>query len=203
MNNEKHYLDIPLKLADFEVKHWLLHRNEWWKPIIGFESFYQVSSLGNIKSLRRFFIDILGRNHTILGRMLSPRVTTKKYLAVALYDELHNRKNKNVHTIVLEAFLGVRDMQVNHKNLNKQNNELRNLEYMTCRQNIGHFWKTKKRSSRFIGVRFENKHKVNKWVAYITLNGKSKFLGYFFTEIEAYVARLKYEVHLYSIGYLI
>ena len=44
---------------------------EIWKDIKGYEGRYQVSNLGNIKSLKRVIVNSLGRKHTINERILS------------------------------------------------------------------------------------------------------------------------------------
>ena len=49
------------------------------------------------------------------------------------------RKAKLVHRLVMEAFVGQSDLQVNHKDFNKINNKLDNLEYTTPKENITHF----------------------------------------------------------------
>lgn len=175
---------------------------EIWTPVYQFEELYEVSTLGRVRSLDRFFIDILNREHTNKGRILMPRLNRKKYLSIALYDINHKRTDKKIHAIVLHSFIGFSTMQINHKDLNKSNNRLDNLEYCTCRENIAHFWKSKKKSSQFIGVYFNKVNKINPWKASITVNGKNVHIGQFDKEIEAYEARIKYEQYLQSIGKL-
>ncbi len=94
---------------------------EIWKPIIGHEN-YEVSNLGNVKSLKK---DII----------LKYRFHHNGYASIAL-----KRKNYLVHRLVAKAFLenleGKTD--VNHKNCIKSDNRLENLEWVNKKENIQH-----------------------------------------------------------------
>lgn len=98
-------------------------------PITGYEGRYSVTLCGRIYS------------HGA-GRYLKPGRTSKGYMSVCLYDGSSPKKpfSVTVHAIVSEAFLGPRPegLQVNHKDLNKENNAVGNLEYMTPRENVRH-----------------------------------------------------------------
>lgn len=100
--------------------------NEIWKPIKGFEGLYEVSNMGRIKSLPREII-------------LKQGVIVKGYLGVCLYK---NKKghSKRVHRLVAQAFLDDFDKyeSVNHKDGNKQNNCVSNLEMVTAKGNTIH-----------------------------------------------------------------
>jgi hypothetical protein len=99
---------------------------EIWRDVTDWEDFYEVSSYGNIrrKKSKRFLKQ-------------SPR--PKGYLAVTFYNGgKETRKSYLVHRVVAEAFLGKSDLQVNHKDFNKTNNHIDNLEYCTNLENMQH-----------------------------------------------------------------
>lgn len=99
---------------------------EEWKDIKGYEGLYQVSDMGRVKSFKKEKGYILKTN----GR---------PYPGVFLYKD-STRKRVNVHILVAEAFLDKVEgkNQINHKDANKTNNMLSNLEWSTQRENIHH-----------------------------------------------------------------
>lgn len=107
---------------------------EIYKDIKGFEGKYQVSNLGNVKSLRR--TDNMGR--IVKEKILSPYCDKKgiKYKSVILNDG-KNTKCKMIHRLVAETFLpNQRKLNcVNHKDENKNNNNINNLEWCTIKYN--------------------------------------------------------------------
>lgn len=101
---------------------------EVWKDIQGYEGKYQVSNLGNVKSLNyrgtgkeRILIQYLG----------------KDYLFVILYKNCIS-KNFSVHRLVAAAFINNHNNYpcVNHKDENKLNNRVENLEWRSYEYNI-------------------------------------------------------------------
>jgi hypothetical protein len=111
---------------------------EIWKDIKGYEGYYQVSNLGNVKSLSRNKIN----NGTLFitkERILKPGVNKCGYLQVVLQkDDI--RKSVRVHRLVANAFLDnpLNYPQVNHINFNKKDNNVLNLEWCNNQQNIEH-----------------------------------------------------------------
>ena len=110
---------------------------EEWRPVVGFESAYEVSSLGRIRG----FIGSQGRVRKI-PRLLHPRVSKSGYPIVTI-KRLDYKKSRSVHSLVARAFLGPRPEghQVNHIDLNRQNAALSNLEYLTCGDNLRHSYR--------------------------------------------------------------
>jgi len=103
---------------------------EVWKPIDRFENLYEVSSLGRVKSLK------FNRE-----KILKPGVNSRGYLVVTL-SIYKNPKSITVHRLVLEQFLPSIDktLEINHKNGNKLDNRLENLEWVTSKENSRHAW---------------------------------------------------------------
>lgn len=104
---------------------------ETWKTIPGF-SRYQVSDAGQIRSL----------NYKNSGKVqiLKPAPSPGGYLMTMLQTDNCDYKTVPVHRFVAFAFLGMRPAgkEINHKDGNKLNNHIENLEYVTHSQNTKH-----------------------------------------------------------------
>lgn len=103
--------------------------SEIWKDVVGYEGLYQVSGLGNVRSLNY--------NKTGEARNLKQFTNNKDYLLVTLSK--NNRAIQClVHRLVAEAFIPNPDglEQINHKDRNRQNNTADNLEWCDCRYNL-------------------------------------------------------------------
>lgn len=112
--------------------------NEVWLPVAGFEEFYEVSDHGNIRSCDRV-VNCSRGNSTRLwkGKVLSKIIGAKGYYQVSLSVEGVTHK-VYVHRMVAETFLSERNETVNHKDGNKLNNHLSNLEWVTYSENNKH-----------------------------------------------------------------
>lgn len=102
---------------------------ETWKDIDGYEGFYQVSNLGRVRSLDRFAKKWDGEKK-VKGVLLKQAKNIKGYLFVQLFRGGVG-KMKTVHRLVADAFLpnpgGL--PQINHKDEDKSNNYVDNLEW--------------------------------------------------------------------------
>lgn len=113
---------------------------EQWKDIKGYEGSYQVSTLGNVKSLSREMYN--GQNYYMSKeRILRPRTAKDKshYASVMLRKNGCSRTIA-IHRLVAEAFIPriPGKNYVNHKDENKLNNNVENLEWVTPKENLNY-----------------------------------------------------------------
>lgn len=134
---------------------------EIWKNIPGYENLYQVSNYGNIKTLSRIIIDKTGKvNLKIKERLLKLNDNGNGYKSVGLCKN-GKRKVFYIHRLVAELFLeNINNLrEVNHKDLDKSNNNVDNLEWVTSKGNKEHYLKTipgKEKSKKAGSTRFKN-----------------------------------------------
>jgi hypothetical protein len=164
---------------------------EIFKDISNYEGIYQVSDHGRVKSLKRYD----ARNHLIKERILKPAVNSGGYYVVVLCNG--KPKTYRIHQLEAIAFLNHKPcgykLVVDHKDFDRLNNHLPNLRLITVRKNTNK--KHLKSSSEYVGVYWHKKAK--KWMAQISLNGKTKYIGYFTNELEASIA---YQIELKKIS---
>lgn len=120
---------------------------EVWKDIEGFEGHYAVSNLGRVKSLSRTLPHKTYGTWHLNERILKPGKAGRdrcQYLAVMLHVGHGKMVNKKIHRLVAETFLPRVDGKpcINHKDGNKENNCVDNLEWCTCLENTEHAWRT-------------------------------------------------------------
>lgn len=119
---------------------------ELWRDIPGYEQLYQVSNYGNVRGKDRTCQSKKGVIRFVPGKELSKTIDKGGYLRVTLTK---NAKSKliPIHRLVMLAFVGPSDLTVNHKDENKTNNMLSNLEYVTMQENL-RFGTRAKRSNK-------------------------------------------------------
>lgn len=128
-------LDLQIKLVPFvsgisyhkfevqDTKGCNIMEKEIWKPIKDYEGLYEVSTLGQVRSLRK-------------GAILLPQNDNTGYVRVSLPVI----GKKHIHRIVAETFLPNQANKrcVNHIDNNKLNNAVSNLEWVTHKENSQH-----------------------------------------------------------------
>jgi hypothetical protein len=154
---------------------------EEYKDIPDYEGHYQVSNLGNIKSLKRNG-----------ERVLKPSIDkTKGYYRICLYKN-KKRKSAYIHQLVAMAFLNHipngNKTVIDHIDYNEENNKLDNLQVISNRENLSKDKWRYNPSSLYTGVSKGSTKK--KWESSISVKGNSFHLGYFNSET---IAGLEYK----------
>jgi len=164
---------------------------EIWKDIPDYEGLYQVSNLGNVRSLDRISKHKNGRLNKLKGKKLSKLKDSTPYFCVGL-NKNGVKKRFGIHRLVASAFLNYdinkrKGIVVDHIDNNPINNNLNNLQVITHRKNCS---KDKKESSsKYTGVSWRKDR--NKWRACYCIGTKYIHIGHFDTEEEAHLAYQK------------
>lgn len=113
--------------------------SETWKPVVGYEGLYEISSMGRVKSLKRTIIAKNGTRMEVEEKLLAQSTITGGYLSVCLSDHGECRSYP-VHRLVAMAFIpNPKNLSdVNHKDEDKTNNSVENLEWMTHKENLNY-----------------------------------------------------------------
>ena len=115
---------------------------EEWRPVVGWEGWYSVSSAGRVRSEPRTIVRDDGVVTKLNGKLMADRVSRKGYIIAAL-SRGRLAVYRPVHQLVVEAFVGPIPcgLQVNHKSGVKSDNRLENLETVTPRENVAHAYR--------------------------------------------------------------
>lgn len=112
---------------------------EEWRPVLDWEELYEVSSLGNVRSLDRTVVRSDGRVRQYNGQHLAPADNGRGYLYVHM-TSAGRRSVRVIHQLVAEAFLGHRRngyvQLVRHRSGNKYDNSVANLQVGTQSENM-------------------------------------------------------------------
>lgn len=110
---------------------------EIWKDIKDYSN-YQVSNYGNIKSKKRLVNTVYNSKRGIKERILKPNINTNGYYVVTLYNKDGKSNPKLIHRLVAETFIDnyYNYPVINHKDGNKLNNCVDNLEFCTQSHNV-------------------------------------------------------------------
>lgn len=132
---------------------------EEWRPVVGYEGYYMVSNMGNVKSLGN------GNSNNSKERILKQYKSGGGYLNVNLYKE-GIIKHYRVHRLVAQAFLPnpYNLPVINHKNEIKSDNRVENIEWCSYSYNNSYNDKAKKtgekKSKAIVGVHIISGEKV-------------------------------------------
>lgn len=149
---------------------------EIWKPIIGFETLYEVSNMGRIRSLDRVvsYYDPRWKKTTIRhipGKLLklSEGETGYKFVSLRNNDDYYPRY---VHRLVAQAFIPNPENkpEVNHIDRVKSNNVVSNLEWVTAKENTQHLIN----SGYDIGANCRGKHLSDEHKHKLSIAGKGR-----------------------------
>lgn len=162
-------------------------QKEIFKDIPGYEGMYQVSNLGNVKSLSRKVFRKCNSFVITKEKNLKISVDTNGYCRVVL-SKNNNLKTYKIHQLVAMSFLNHTPcgfkLVIDHINDIKTDNRLENLQIVTsrfnCKKNQTNY------SSQYKGVCWDNSR--SRWKAEIKINGKKIHLGRFKSEYEAHLA---------------
>lgn len=115
---------------------------EIWKDIPNFEGIYQASNLGRIKSL--WFTSNYQHKKFYREKIMKPKISKDGCSRVELWKD-GKHKTYLVYRLVATTFLENlidTNMTVNHKDGNRLNNNIDNLEWLTLKENIQHGFRT-------------------------------------------------------------
>ena len=133
------------------------------KPVIGYEGYYEVDNCGRVYALNRVIhVEDHGRSYDkpLIGGIIKQHMHSQGYKIVPLTRD-GKTKNVFVHRIVAMAFLANPNKLpcVNHKDEDKTNNFVENLEWCTYQYNNAYGSKPKKHSKRMSGRKLSDEHK--------------------------------------------
>lgn len=122
---------------------------EEWRDIAGYEGYYQVSNLGRVRSLDRYVPHKTFGQQFRKGGLMATHITNAGYISVNLCKN-NKYKSFDIHRLVALAFIGCggSEMEVNHKDENKQNNIVDNLEWVTKSQNNRYGTKVERQATK-------------------------------------------------------
>lgn len=111
-----------------------------WKPIVGYEGYYEISNFGNVRSCERLVNHGLGSGvRKLKSKIITPWNDNHGYQVVSLSKSGKVKKYK-VHRLVAEAFIPNPDNKptINHINEIRNDNHVANLEWATYQENNNH-----------------------------------------------------------------
>ncbi|WP_052672117.1 NUMOD4 domain-containing protein [Prevotella intermedia] len=110
---------------------------EKFKPVQGYAGIYEISNMGRVKSLSRIIERKDGNTRVTEDRIILPFLTKCGYHQIVLYKD-GVRKKHYMHRLVANAFIENPNKLpiINHKDENKLNNRVDNLEWCSAYYNL-------------------------------------------------------------------
>lgn len=110
-----------------------------WRSIKGYEGLYEISNKGRVKSLARYYKAFGYRKIIIEEKIMSPVESPQGYYQIGLSKE-GAKKHVQIHRLVAQAFIPNPQSLpfINHKDENKKNNCVDNLEWCTPEYNVNY-----------------------------------------------------------------
>ena len=121
---------------------------ENWKDIKGYEGLYQISDKGIVKGVDRVLMYNAEKTKQWKGKVIKTIVDGLGYCRVSLCKNGKVKTHK-IHRLVAESFLSG-EGHINHKDGNKLNNHVSNLEYCTSKENNYHAFTTGLRPKKYL-----------------------------------------------------
>lgn len=138
--------------------------NETWKPVKGYEGIYEVSDLGQVRSLPRKV-----HNYIKPGRIIKPHNNGHSYQYITLYKGDGGKRKTYIHRLVAEAFIPNPENyeQINHKDFDKTNNAAVNLEWVSREENMQHYrssqYAKRVESERLSKIQYKTFERINEY----------------------------------------
>ena len=156
----------------------VIYIEEVWKDINEFKGYYQVSNFGRIKSLFRY-VKVKNGFRSVPEKILKPKIDKDGYLHVVLQKDRKSRY-LTIHRIVADTFIDNPNNlpHVNHKNENKQDNRVENLEWCTEQYNCNYGNRNKKLSKskyKAINQYSLNGDLIREWESGISIEKETGF----------------------------
>ena len=166
-----------------------------WRPVVGYEGLYEVSSDGEVRSLPRSILRSDRRLRRFPGKMMSGTVNNGRTI---IRLRASPPTNKLLHRLVYEAHVGPipPGMEIDHRSGDPGDNRLENLRVATKTQNQRNkvsSWS----SSGHRGITYRSRQ-ANKWSARIYIGATCKQIGSFATKEEAIAARSAAELEYWG-----
>jgi len=168
---------------------------EIFKDIKGYEGLYQISNLGNVKSLERLIIKKNNRNNIKKTTINKSHICDTGYYAIRIKKGNISKMFK-VHRLIAIAFIPNPENkpQVNHIDGNKLNNDISNLEWCTNKENAIHAYKNKL-SNPCTKIALENRMlkviDTSNGVVLNSIKDASKYCGYSRSHLSAMLNNTK------------
>ena len=120
---------------------------EIWKPIKNYEGKYEISNFGRVKSLQRWSKTKFYNRE----KMLTPYINKRNGYAYIYLTKDNKGKNVRIHRLVAEHFIDNPNnyQDINHKDCNRANNRVDNLEWCTRSYNVKYSFTNGKAKSNF------------------------------------------------------